>query len=433
MRRIAVLVALVLAFAAGWLGRGCAAGDEMASAPPPTVPAAPTATRSADATPAPVRRERAAEPESRTKETPRREAAKGADAPKPSPDGAAEAAKAAPRADGARAFDEVTGVVVDNRTGEAVDGVRLHLCYSSDGQSWGWFGDTSHDGGKFKFDLRSVTFDETERFELRGGRDGYRVARAPVTTGSVRLEIEKLDRAQRPGRIVGTARTDDGKPLAGRLMVSLHDELDLHSCGVWTVADANGRFALDGIAAGNWRVALSESGAEVAVNVAEDGETPVELVAKFDDPPTGAFAAGTLDAATYERVKSVLDAAVSSALAAAHAQGVPESQAFNNEAVSAALWQGQQFEYQWLRHAPGRYVVVSGLPSGDGAFVRLEHRQGAGCEWRTPVKDGQARFASVPYGRWRAVLVRPGAADASADVEVAAGDGAMSVTLAPAK
>jgi hypothetical protein len=254
-----------------------------------------------------------------------------------------------------------------------------------------------------------------------------------VTTSTTRLEIERLDRAQRPGRVVGTARDDDGKPLAGRLMISLHDELDLHSCGVWVAADANGRFGIDGVAAGNWRIALSESDAAVDVNVAEDGESPVELVAKFDSPPTGAFAPGRLDAATYERVKSVLDGAVSATLAAAEAAGRPKGNAFDSEAVRSAMWQGQQFEYQWMRHAPGRDVVVTGLPAADGTFVRLDHREGAGCEWRATARGGRAQFASVPYGKWRATLIRPGTPDVSAELDLDAGDGALTIDVSTAK
>lgn len=423
MRRIAEFAAVALAFAAGWCLRGCAAE------PTPPSPATPPAPRPVAAPSAPVHRERntsrgtaetttqgAGARVARTSEEPTRPAAQP-ESPKPETPKPAESAP-----DATKPIEKVTGIVVDTKSGAGVEGVTIHLCVSrEDGEFGGWTGETSDAEGNFVCDLPPSWANTKNKFEIRAGRDGYRPARVAVTTDTARVEIEKLDRIPLAGRIVGTARGEDGRPITGRIFIGMNDELDLHSFGVWANADANGRFAIDAVAPGHWTVGLSESRESFEVNVVEGGEASVELRGKFEEA-TGAFAAGELTEAAYAREKTRLEHLMYGAMGSK-----------DEAAAGSAGYAVQQLEYQWLRYAPGRDVVVTGLPAAGGAYVRLDRREGACCEWRAPIADGKAAFPSIPLGRWRAILVRPGEADVGVEVDVVKGDGVLTVDLAAAK
>jgi len=422
VNRLAVLAALALAFVAGWIVRGC--GTETSNAPSNDA-SREVAVAAARTPPTPALRR--AEPQGR--EPSRRSAPTRDDAPsEPSnsatkPDEPKEAAQptvasTAAESGAMNTWKAVSGVVVDSLTGAPVAGANIHLCVFDGDDPWGWNGSGSGDDGRFAANLLDDWRDAKKlRLVVLAGKDGYQPARVPVATPTVRVELEKLDHAPRPGRIVGIARDADGKPLSGRLLIGGKDDLDIHSFGSWTNADANGRFTIEGVPTGHLRVNLAESDDVVDVTVVEGCEASIELRARFSRPATGAFAPGTLTAAEYERMRALLEPI--------------RDQEFSKDAsgFAPAGYALQQLELQWLRCAPGRDVVVSALPAADGAFVRLDRAEGACCTWRAPIVDGTAKFASIPLGEWRAVLVRPGVADFGCDVKVKAGDGPLVVPM----
>ena len=79
--------------------------------------------------------------------------------------------------------------------------------------------------------------------------------------------------------------------------------------------------------------------------------------------------------------------------------------------------------------AAAREVHVHGIPPGEGgAVVRAEVKPR--LFWRAEVRDGVARFASLPVGRWDLVLARPGAPDVATQIDVVAGAGPQVVQFA---
>lgn len=403
MRRVAILAVALLAFAAGWMLRGCSG----TSGPRPEAP--PRAPDSTSGTPSvsrahPTKRGDGASPrhgdDERRGVTPSPDTAKIPQSPpRPDPQRGGEA-----KSGDTPLPKSVAGIVVDSKSGEPVAGANIHLCAYGDDGDLGWSGFSTDDEGRFSAKALPDWSSDVRRLEVIAGRDGYRSARVPVMTTEVRVEMEKLDRPPLPGRIVGTAFGEDGKPLTGRLLVHVCDDLDMHSSKTWTLADASGRFAIVGVGPGHWTMGLAESEESSEVNVTEEQDSPVELRARFDGPHPGAFAEGTLDEVTFLH-----------RLAALHG------------------YEQQQLELQWLRQGPGRDLVVTGLPSVAGAYVRLERREGARCEWRAQIEEGRAKFPSIPFSKWRAVLVRPGEPDIAADVDLKAGDGAFEVALTPSK
>lgn len=414
MRWTWVAAAAVLAFAAGWQLRGCARDG--------STPTDATTNRPlTEAAASPSRSERPAKRRATEQiATPRDDASgtKAANDGKDTPDPPSPKDRAATSTDSASQIKTVSGIVVDSVSGKPVPAVNVHLCAANADGDLGWNGVGTGDDGRFESEIPQRWLSAPGlRLEVLAGCRGYRTGRVPVTTPDVRVELEKLDHPLRPGRVVGTARDEIGNPLTGRILVHMVDELDLGSSKTWTTADANGQFALEGTAPGHWKLGLAESVEIVEVNVVEGQDASVELHAKFDGAHPGAFAPGELTEETFARERARLRS----------------GDLTGEESDFPRDWLLQQLELQWIRHAPGRDVVVTGLPATDGGFVRLERREGARCEWRRRAADGKASFPSIPYGKWRAVLVRPGEPDVATELEVKAGDGAFTVELSASK
>jgi hypothetical protein len=426
MRGTWIAAAVVLAFAAGWLGRGCADGSVPQSGT--TTQAAPTPATSLGRTAMKPRPNASAPRLDQSPDGPGSEdaAGQGTAACDDADAGWWDAARSNSAAAGLP--KTVFGVVVDSVSGAPIAGVNIHLCAYGDDGDLGWNGFSTDDAGRFSAEALLDWMPDARRFELIAGRFGYRPARVPVATAEVRVELEKLDHAPLPGRIVGTALGEDGKPLTGRLLVHVNDDLDMESSKTWTLADANGRFAIEGVSPGHWTLRLAESRDSIEVNVVESQDASIELRACFDGPHPGAFAPGEMTQVRFDEENERLFKELNYSTMSGHMDD-----AALERRISRYRYDRQQLELQWLRGAPGRDVVVTCGTVGAGTFVRFQRDGGANCQWRARVADGAARFPSIPYGKWRAVLVRPGEPDVGVDLEVVAGDGALSVSIPSAK
>jgi hypothetical protein len=276
MRGTWIAAAVVLAFAAGWFSRGCAGGDA------PTGDAAATATTQPAEPATRVHREttneRTAAP---ARPGPELAPSRGARAASGATDGSSESPQpeSAPANGEVKPLTRVAGVVVDSATGEGLMDVSVQLRAlredsTPDGSSMGARTDSN---GRFEFDQLMDWIVHARHLGICAGRDGWRIARVPVETEDVRIELERETTAPRPGRIVGTAWAENGKPLTGRLFVCIREGSGCE----WRAAVTDGKAAFTSVPLGKWRAVLVRPGeADIGVDVelkAGDGACLVEL------------------------------------------------------------------------------------------------------------------------------------------------------------
>lgn len=285
-----------------------------------------------------------------------------------------------------------------------------------------WYGTRTNDDGRFAFDESVVK--STTKLEVRATANGYRTFRGAVPDGDrMEIRLEPVDHASLPGRIRGTARSADDKPLTGPIEVSTVDEMyRVH--GVWVWADADGAFVLDGVAPGEWQCFLSWNDEWQTASVAEGGEARVDLRSHRD---AEAFkAAPWVEEREDERnaVKRSIDVWIT-ARREAVAEGKPTDAI--EEKIEKLEQRRDAIDESRRASLPVREVLVTGLPKDAGVIVVA---QDGGREWRSAAKDGAARFAGLSVEKWTFTLVRPGVADAEQEAEVVAGEGAQTVEFA---
>lgn len=291
---------------------------------------------------------------------------------------------------------QLKGRVLDAETGEPIEGVRVLYAVVVDGvRQQNWQGDTTGSDGVFT-NTRPRGWDVPgARLELRLGKDGYETERLPVTEAEPRVALRRRTHAPLPGRVAGLVRDADGRPLTGIVEVDGYDEMG-GNCSQYAIADAGGSFVLEGMPAGSWTLTVGDSAASEVV-VPEAAETRVDLRSSADGV--------VRSASEWAREVAVLSGS--------------QSDFFGDEAAKRRA----------AEH-PVREVVVTGLPHVAGAVVRGEFKPRLVV--RADAKDGEARFAAFPVGRWTFALVRPGEPSRSMQVDVVPGDGPQRVAF-PAK
>jgi hypothetical protein len=289
-----------------------------------------------------------------------------------------------------------------------------------------WFGMTTLDDGSFAFEERQV--EPSHRLEVRARAAGFRTFRGTAPDeGAMEIRLAPSDHAPLPGRIRGTARTSDDKAFTGPVEVTVVDEM-YRAHGLWTWADANGAFVLEGVAPGDCQVFLSWSDAWQSANVPEGGEVRVEL---RSSRPAESFRPAPW---TEEKAKR----------RDALARKIEQDELFRSEIPpkdpatgSAALPSDEGLEQLRkdlaeldecrLAALPVREVLVTGLPKDAGCVVVAT---GGSREWRSEAKGGVARFAGLSVEKWTLTLARPGRSDVMQEAEVAAGEGAQTIEFA---
>jgi hypothetical protein len=282
-----------------------------------------------------------------------------------------------------------------------------------------WFGRTSNDGGGFEFDWRMVK--STHHLEVRVAAEGFRTFRgAPPDDGEMTVRLERTDHAPLPRRICGTLRTSDDKPLTGPVEITAVDEMyRVHR--LWTWADADGSFTLEGIAPGEWQVFLSWNDPWQTATVLEEWDAVVKVVsrrrvAEFAPEPWTEEKAKQRDK-LREEVEQLIDRRDAEAK---EGESTDKTDAKIEQAVQAL----HSLDAPSRASLPVREVVVTGLPKDAGCVVVATD---GSREWRSEAKDGVARFAGLSVEKWTLTLVRPGLSDLTQETEVAAGDGAQTI------
>ena len=304
--------------------------------------------------------------------------------------------------------ERLDGSVVDSDTGKPLTGVRVLYAIVQGSHCIGWEGDTTEDAGTFT-NKRPKGWDaDGVRLELRIGKEGYETVRLPISEEAPVVKLRRRDPPALPGRIVGVARTADGKPLSGMVLIDGYDEMG-GNASQYAIADAGGAFTLEGVPAGYWQ--FFESGSCVEAVVPESGEAHVEL-----HPAPVATQPSEAD---LEKEAQGLQALLADLPADAP----------NRE--DAQLHMALARQNQRLAHIaaqPVREVVVTGLGTGPGAALRAEAKPR--LYWRTDVRSGEARFAALPSGTWTLVLAVPGRPSVSMPVDIPPGDGPLKIELA---
>jgi hypothetical protein len=351
------------------------------------------------------------------KEAPRAPAADTPPAATPAADVPPPAPRSAPPA------REAVGVVVDAVTQKPVAGARVLYAIADGDRRGSWWGDTTGADGRFHNTIDDAIGLDGAHLEVRVSKEGYEPVRVPSSDGEYRVELRPRTTPVIPGRIVGIARSADGKPFSGELEVLGFDEIG-GNASQRAVADASGEFVLEGVPPGHWT--FQWSGARTEATVPEAGEARVEFAAtpngdggglvvtdidpskiSFDDPKAQA---------QLEALRRLL----------AEVAAAPELTPAERERVSRALGQEVQILAGATHFAqPRRDVVVTGLATGGRAWLRLEVKPRQ--FWRVEVAGGAARFPPVPFGAYTAVLVEPGRPDRTATVAVPKGDGTLTV------
>jgi hypothetical protein len=281
-----------------------------------------------------------------------------------------------------------------------------------------WSGKSSSDDGAFAFDERTVT--SAHRLEVRVAAKGFRTFRGAPPDGEMVIHLEPADHAPLPGRIRGTVRTADDKPLAGPVRVMAVDEV-YRPHGVWVWADASGAFVLEGLAPGEWQVFLSWNDPWQTATVPERGEVRVELVSRLDavwfaPKPWTEEMAKQRDELRGE-VQQLSDVRAAEAR-----EG--ESTDTTQTKIEQAVQNLQTLEVSWRASLPVREVLVTGLPTDAGCVIVATD---GGREWRSEARNGAARFAGLSVEKWTFTLMRPGADEVAHEAEVVAGEGAQTV------
>ncbi len=312
------------------------------------------------------------------------------------------------------------GSVVDAATGEPVVGVRVLFAAWEDEQELGWYGDTTSDDGSFEHDVPTYWAERATRLELRIGRRGYTDVILPVTDAddSVKVELHPLPQAPVPGKVVVHAAHPDGTPITGVVLVGGRDGPD--GLWQWAVADAAGRFELDGVPPGYWRLRLNRTGQEVEAILPDGGETSVQLVGPHRPWPQ----------AMTEQEFRKRHAAISSRRPREVETDalVIEDEGRDAEAFDLA-WRMQELETEWRAVAPRREVIVTGLPTDGPAWLRAG-ANGPNNAWRVRIVDGTARFAGLTYEHWDLRIERADGPGERYPVDVVAGDGPIRIDLA---
>jgi hypothetical protein len=315
---------------------------------------------------------------------------------------------------------EAAGVVIDAATQKPIAGARVLFALVDGAHAGSWWGDTTDAEGRF----HPVVHDDAglagARFEVRVGKDGYETARVPAAEGEYRIELHPRTSPAVPGRVVGLARSADGKPFTGELEIDGSDEMG-GNASQRTVADAGGAFVLDGVPPGHWE--LRWNGGRAEATVPEGGEARIALTAAegggrgfvvTDVDPSTATAPDTASQAQLASLKKLLDdVAKATDMTPAARERLSRALALEVQRLVAAAQLAQ----------PRRDLVVTGLPSAGRAWLRFELKPRQ--FWRVEVQGGVAKFAAVPLGTYAAVLVETGARDRTASITVPAGDGAF--------
>ncbi len=330
-------------------------------------------------------------------------------APSPSSSAAADATPSP-------AARRVGGRVLDGSGGRPLVDARVRVVVVADG-SVSWEGCRTGEGGVFEASVPGDAARPGARIELRIARRGHRTLVLPWTDGPVEVRLEPLDHAPLPGRVVGFATDAAGHVLSGRLLLDATDEFDDHA-GLWALADDAGRFVLEGVPAGWWRLRLVGGDATVPAIVPEDGETRVALRGGAEPWP------GALGDDEFARRHAELSARMAPERATTDAQlGAAEER----EAALAVALAVQDLEQRRRATAPTREVEIRGLPSGASVHLRADAVQGPQDAWRARVVEGVARFPALTHEAWRLVLEVPGDAEVRKPLDVVAGEGVLCV------
>lgn len=444
---IGLVAGVLLGLLAGWWLRGeTPAGDaprvpaDAETAKPRATPAAtsPTPRRrssaaEASADPAPVEGSpsapSAASPDSADPSATPSDATDGA-SPRGSTPGATDPAapatpSSAPAAgvpDETKPLREAQGVVVDAVAQTPVAGARVLFAVADGPKAGSWWGDTTDDSGRFHNKVDDARDLGGNGFELRVSKEGFEPVRVAASGGEQRIELRPRTSPVMPGRIVGVARSPDGKPVAGEIEVEAYDE-NGSNVAQRAVADAGGSFVLDGVPPGSWRMRWNR-GAWTAVTVSESGEGRVDLVAGAPGASPG-FVITDVDPSKVTSDDPTTKARLATLVRLLEEVGrATELDAGARERVRRALaLEVQQIAADGQASLPRRDLAVTGLPAVGRAWLRLEthprHFR------RVEVDSGVARFPGVPVGAYTAVLVEPGRPDRSAAITVPPGDGPL--------
>jgi hypothetical protein len=272
------------------------------------------------------------------------------------------------------------GTVSDRVTGVPLPAARILLAVGRrDSGLFASWGEAADDAGRFSMRPRDLIGPtgaspaereaglRTMRGELRIRVPGYETWRGPAED-VVDARLDPLPGPVAPGVVEGVVTTADGKPYEGAMAVEGIDrDFGDYMCQ-WTTAEPGGRFRIEGVPAGPWRLGVpgSPSGARV-VEVPSGGTVAVDL--------------------SFEK----------------HYAGPGE--------------EGGRLS------STRRPVVVTDLPSGTGPECAVRAELRARHFFRVSVRGDRAEFQSLPVGNWIFVLQRGGFPEVSFPAEVPEGEG----------
>ncbi len=170
----------------------------------------------------------------------------------------------------------VLGVVLDPE-GRAVAGAKVEA-RSAQNQPW-WSGEPQTTAADGSFALRDAPVRTLRLFASAAGFVETRRTVLPTASGEVaRVEI----RLRRPAAIRGRVLGAGGAPLAGAIVAQdwfSRDPVDdaAYQPYVYATADAQGEFALEGLAAGPVRIRVKAEGHRNAETTAEAGGSSVDV------------------------------------------------------------------------------------------------------------------------------------------------------------
>jgi hypothetical protein len=251
--------------------------------------------------------------------------------------------------------------------------------------------------------------------------------RLPVGDGETRVELRPRTSPVVPGRVVGIVTGPMGKPIQSEVAVECFDERG--DCVVQhVVSDGGGQFVLEGVPPGRCRLRWNAGEFEETI-VPEDGDSqPVQLI-PGGDARRSSFVVTDIEPATAHSD----DPAVEKQLDALRGQlaAIDADRSLDASAREVKRRETAQEMQRVLADAhaalPRRDVVVTGLPTGERTWLRLETRPRDFR--RVEAKDGVARFPSVPTATYSLVVAVPGKLDRTLTLVVPAGEGAFETSL----
>jgi hypothetical protein len=315
----------------------------------------------------------------------------------------------------------VRGRVTDASDGSPVALARVVV--STDAAEGAWLNSDTNEAGEFDVPVARGTFAAGASLRVRVRAPGHRDWRGTATIDApLDVRLEAVAGGPVPGRVAGTAVDSEGSPIAGEIAVQGRDDF-LGTMHRAALADATGRFLLEGVTPGRWSLVLADGGIAADVLVPEDGTVVVTLRTRDRQLPAPPFA----DAAGIDAEIRDLDARAARLRKDAASLGATSSVREELERQLAGVAQTRAaLVREQVRAAPHRAVLVRGLPRDVRTWVAAPGDEG---DWVVEARAGEAFLPPLALGAARVEVRRHGAPPESFVLRVEAGAGAQVVEV----